>query len=252
MINYFYLRKLFAYTAQNLNHARIDFMAILQQMTRLSMGNVGVTPGVVFLNTEATYAEITAAGFIKNSSLLETPISESDFVMAVYGTAPSQSLGIFQPSISSSGVITLVTAVGGEVTLPVTSGHFAMFDGTTGTINDEGYSPSDATKTKVAMVNASPTSGNIAKFSDAVGTVADAGFAVKAAQTAQWAGGGVSNAFTATGVTTGSIVTATMATSTNAVYIERVSPGSGSITVTFSADPGANTSVFYHAITPAV
>lgn len=70
--------------------------------------------------------------------------------------------------------------------------------------------------------------------------------------TGTYAGGGTSNAFTATGLTASSIVVATIKTSTNAVAIAKAVPTTDTLTITFSADPGANTTVNYIAITPAV
>lgn len=95
-------------------------------------------------------------------------------------------------------------------------------------------------------------SGNVVVASGTAGKVVDGGFAVKANTTASYAGGGTSNAFTATGLTTSSIVTAVILTSTNAVAIAKAVPTANTLTITFTADPGAATTVSWHAITPAV
>lgn len=76
--------------------------------------------------------------------------------------------------------------------------------------------------------------------------------ALIAQETDAYAGGGTSNAFTATGLTAASIVTATISASTNAVSIAKAVPSTDTLTVTFSADPGAATKVNYIAFTPAV
>lgn len=93
--------------------------------------------------------------------------------------------------------------------------------------------------------------GNVVKSSSAFNIV-DAGFAVLAKTTTAWGGGGVSNAFTATGIGATSIVTATILASTNAVSIVKAVPTANTLTVTFSGDPGAATQVSWIAITPAV
>lgn len=93
--------------------------------------------------------------------------------------------------------------------------------------------------------------GNVIMASSAFNVV-DAGFALLANTTTAWGGGGVSNAFTATGIGATSIVTATILASTNAVSIVKAVPTANTLTVTFSGDPGAATQVSWIAITPAV
>jgi hypothetical protein len=66
--------------------------------------------------------------------------------------------------------------------------------------------------------------------------------------TAAYGGGGTSNAFTATGLTVNSKVSAVIRASTNAVAIAKALPGTDTLTVTFTADPGAATTVDYIAV----
>ena len=94
--------------------------------------------------------------------------------------------------------------------------------------------------------------GQLIKASGTAGKVVGAGFAVLANTTAAYAGGGTSNAFTATGIGATSIVTASILASTNTVSIVKVVPTADTLTVFFSADPGASTTISWHAITPAV
>ncbi len=94
--------------------------------------------------------------------------------------------------------------------------------------------------------------GQLIKASGTAGKVIGAGFAVLANTTAAYAGGGTSNAFTATGIGATSIVTASILASTNTVSIAKVVPTANTLTVFFSADPGAATTISWHAITPAV
>lgn len=95
-------------------------------------------------------------------------------------------------------------------------------------------------------------SGNVVKASGTAGLIVDAGFAVLANTTAEYGGGGSSNAFVATGLAATSIVTAVILASTNATYIAKAVPTANTLTVTFGADPGAATTVSWIAITPAV
>ena len=113
--------------------------------------------------------------------------------------------------------------------------------------------PGNAAARFLVAATATPfTSGNLVKSSGTGGLVVDAGFAVKANTTAAYAGGGTSNAFVATGIGATSIVTASILASTNAVSITKVVPTANTLTVSFSADPGAATQVSWIAITPAV
>lgn len=83
---------------------------------------------------------------------------------------------------------------------------------------------------------------------DASKLVALTTLGVKRATTAAYAGGGTSNAFTATGLLSTDIVVATILASTNSVSITKAAPTADTLTVTFSADPGAATTVQWIAI----
>lgn len=83
---------------------------------------------------------------------------------------------------------------------------------------------------------------------DATKLVALTTLGVKRATTAAYGGGGTSNAFTATGLVSTDIVVATILASTNAVSICKAVPTADTLTITFSADPGAGTTVQWHAI----
>ncbi len=71
---------------------------------------------------------------------------------------------------------------------------------------------------------------------------------VKRATTAAYGGGAASNAYTATGLVSTDIVVATILASSNAVSILKAVPTADVLTVTFSADPGAATTVSWIAI----
>ena len=66
---------------------------------------------------------------------------------------------------------------------------------------------------------------------------------VQFSNTGAWGGGGTSNAFTVTGVLSTDIISAVIRASTTAVSIQKAVPTTDTITVTFSADPGASTTV---------
>ena len=220
----------------------------------MPIGIVGspITPWLIYTNN--TLSEVTTTGYLNEVSNTYQ-FGESDYAivyttdfnnlyMQIVKSSDNVNVSLVNPyEKSSDGVSFSGTLVGGD---------FAVYDGTTGIIKDLGYSPTNAAKTKVVMANAAVVSNNVASFADTAGTVKDAGFQLKGGTTSAYAGGGTSNAFTATGLTSSWIVTATILASTNPVSIVKAVPGTNTLTVTFSADPGANTTVSWHAISAAV
>lgn len=213
-------------------------------------GQEGEEPRKVRLVTKDSLATITTAGYLDNivksqgKNLLPT-----DEVHAWYGAtslAVPGTFAIFNPVISNSVITLNIWENPGNVLLPVVDGNFATYNGTAGQIDDSGYSPTDASKAKVAMLNAVPVvANNLVKFSATTGTISDAGARIISNTTAAYAGGGTSNAFTATGLTSASVGSAVIRASTNAVSIAKALPGTNTLTITFSADPGSGTTVDY-------
>ena len=74
---------------------------------------------------------------------------------------------------------------------------------------------------------------------------------VKYAGTAAYAGGGTSTAITVTGAAATDLVFAQIQASTNAVSVVKVVPTLNTVTVHFSADPGAATTVQYQVLRAA-
>lgn len=317
-----------------------------------STGQIDVNPRRVTIMTTDSLATVTTAGYLNPISLQGYNIYPTDVIEMLYAyntSTKASTLGFFQPTITA-GVITLDVweNAGGAVQLPVVDGDFAIFNGTTGQIKDGGYSPSDATKTKVAMaygavtlnhisvfadtagtvtertaatainsgdlqaglsgtagalvsfpltaskgslklsatansgdtvtnitnaamgqattltipdpggatakVNLTPgtlVSGNLIKASGTAGLLADMGYRIIAGTTASFAGGSSSNAFTVTGLATACVGSAVIRTSTNAVAIAKAVPSTNTLTITFTADPGASTTVDYVYLTAA-
>ncbi len=140
-----------------------------------------IAPRTVQLVTTDDLATITTAGYMNRQGqvLQGENLVSTDVINVIYSyvvATNSGAFGIFNASVASNGVITLIEwANPGDVLLPVVSGDFATFNGTTGQIKDAGYSPSNAAKTKVVMLNAAPTSGHIAIFTAIDGTIGDGG-----------------------------------------------------------------------------
>jgi len=98
------------------------------------------------------------------------------------------------------------------------------------TISNTGVTAIGAGKVLLAMLGAGITPSHIIKL---------------AGTTAAYGGGGTSNAFTVTGLLATDIVSAVIRTSTNAVAIAKAVPTANTLTITFTADPGAGTTVDY-------
>lgn len=148
------------------------------QLPTILPAQVGIVPQMKRMVTTDSLATITTAGYLNSVDLQSNPIAPSDVLDVLYSynlQTNSGTFGIFTASISN-GVITLVQwANPGDVLLPVVSGDFAAFNGTTGQIKDSGAAPSAASQPFVVMSPGSVTTNHIAQFSDANGTLKDGG-----------------------------------------------------------------------------
>ncbi len=152
-------------------------MAIISLNT-YTTGLVGdqVNPRRVTMVTTDSLATITTAGYMNgpaSESFFLLPTDVIDVYYSYVSAANPGTFGIFLPSFSG-GVITLTEwANPGDVLLPVVSGDFAVFNGTSGQIKDAGYLPSNAAKTVVVMAGSAVVANHIALFQDTTGTVDD-------------------------------------------------------------------------------
>lgn len=227
-------------------------MGILQLPTILA-GEVDVFPQKKRMVTTDDLSTITTAGYMNAVNLQSNPLGKDDILEVLYSfdeVTKTGTYGIFTVAIDN-GVITLSLWTNPAiVTLPVVSGDFANFSGTSGIIHDAGFSPTNAAKTKVVMLDAAPAAANnLTKFTSTNGTVGDAGARIIANTTAAYAGGGTSNTFAATGLTVAAKGSAVIRASTNSVSITKALPGTDTLAITFSADPGADTTVDYIYVT---
>lgn len=201
------------------------------------------SPGDVVLptiaNHIATYTNTTGglsedAATAINGGNIQAGLSGTAGVVASFpATAAKGSLRLAAVDNTGDTLVTISNALHGQASV------YSIPDG-------------GAATGQFLVKTAALVSGNVVVASGTAGKVADGGFAVKANTTAAYAGGGTSNAFVATGLTASSIVTAVILASTNAVSIVKAVPTANTLTVDFSADPGAATTVSWIAITPAV
>jgi hypothetical protein len=157
--------------------------------------------------TTDNLATITTAGYLNNQNTSGNIILPTDLFEVLYSFNPQTQIGtyaVFQVTFNTATGFTLhITANPGNVLLPVVSGDFALFNGTSGQIRDGGFSATDATKTKVVMLNAVPVINHVAIFTNANGTIGDGGVLGTAAAKAA-----SNNAFTTVASTAGSGFTA--------------------------------------------
>lgn len=127
-----------------------------------------VSPRIVRITTTSTLAQVTAAGWYSN--VAPNQLQPTDEVEIAYAQGSSNAATAFFSVAIAAGVVTLSVAESGVV-LPVVSGDFAVFSGTTGAISDLGYLPSNAAKTRVVMANGATIANHIATYADTTGTI---------------------------------------------------------------------------------
>ena len=240
------------------------------QITLTAWGN----PGDVVLPTTANYlAHFTntsgtlssAAGNVTQPGNIAAGLSGTAGTLASFPSTASKGSLILAAVANTGNTNTTISNVAmgqaSVISIPDPAGATADFviapaalvnnnlvkaSGTAGLVADAGIAAS-----AVATYTGSTVIGNLVKASSTTGQITDAAFALHAATTSAYAGGGTSNAFTTTNMTASSIVTATILSQTNAASIVKAVPGTNTLTVTFSADPGANTTVSWISVTPA-
>lgn len=140
-----------------------------------SGGFNSLSPRIVRMITSAPLATVITAGwYAQPASNNVEALLPSDLVEIAYAQGTSSAATAFFNVSITAGVVTL-SLDNSNVILPVTSGHFANFSGTSGAIADDGYSPSNAAKTKVVMANAATIVGQFPMFTDVSGTIGDSG-----------------------------------------------------------------------------
>lgn len=151
-------------------------MAILSFQIIESPGLVGLYPRRGKILSTNTYAEVTAAGYLNGVNTQGETVKPNDIFDVVYNYISANSPGTYVQLIASvaAGVITL-NATAGDVILPVVSGDFAVFSGTSGAIADSGLLPSATGQVYVATTPGSLTTGQLAEFKDTHGTLENSG-----------------------------------------------------------------------------
>lgn len=138
-------------------------------------------PNIVRITATNTLAEVAATGYVTTQADELAALNsgtwewlETDLI----AVTASDGRMFFQFDDGDFATFVALPIGNGSVTLPVVSGDFAIFDGTLGALEDGGFSPSDAAKTKVVMAGSAVQVGYIAHFVDTAGTVDDTAGAV--------------------------------------------------------------------------
>ena len=189
-------------------------------------GESGVLPREGALLCNDTLSQVTDVNYLKSQEELGQQFYSSDIIRVSY----TGGFGFFQPTFSN-GNITLSSLPYSVIPNPVTSGNVAFFSNDTGSIGQI----------------SSLVDGNII-VGNGTGSIKDSGLKILYGTTSVWGGGGVTNNFAATGLTTTSIVSASIGSSTNRVALSLIQPTSNVLTVTFTADPGPATYLNWSAV----
>ena len=146
-------------------------MANIQSIKR----DQSYSPFIVRIVSEDTLAAVGTAGYLTAQAAVITALNEGVFewevsdMVLVYA---SNGWGFFSidPSFAS---LTPFVFGGSVVGAPVVVGNFAVFQSTSGNLEDLGYLPSDAAKTNVVMAGSAVVVNSIAHFIDTAGTIDD-------------------------------------------------------------------------------
>lgn len=181
-----------------------------------------------FLDEDGTIGQSDAGGQAQNPG---------DFVA---GTIAGQGGGFVSwPAEEGTGSLYMyATANADDYAISITNAEFGQASDLT--IPDPGAASANFVVAPAALVN-----NNLVKASGTAGKVADVGYRIYSGVTGTYAGGGTSNTFAVVGLTSGAMGSCVIKTSTNAVAIAKAVPGTDTLAVTFTADPGAGTVLSY-------
>lgn len=114
-------------------------MPILQSTTSVT-GLVGVAPRLVFIATNDTEAAVTTTGYLNTEQAVNQGFADGDMALVTTKSSPSAtdvSTGWFQINYASGNWSLSPTSSPGDVVLPTTANHLAVFTDTTGTLSED-------------------------------------------------------------------------------------------------------------------
>lgn len=195
-------------------------MGILNIAAR-QVGQVGVVPSEIVINTNDTYAEVTASGYLNEAHQLGQAFGNEQ--MALVYTSDEGPVWL-KVSVSGSTYSLAQISSPGDVTLPTVAGNLIQSTDTAGTLADAAIAITDV------QLNTN----------------------IIAAQTADIGGAGAGPlTVSVTGLTAASVVVASIYSSTNTVSVAKVTAGTDDFDILFDGDPGAACVVNYIAFVAA-
>ena len=127
-------------------------------------GLVGVTPRVVYINTNDTLAAVTATGYLNKSVQEGYSFSEADMALVTTKTSPSAtvvSVAWLEVAYVSPNWSLTPTGSPGSVTLPTIANHIATYTNTLGTLSED---PATAISGGNIQAGLSGTAGALISF----------------------------------------------------------------------------------------
>lgn len=209
-------------------------MSSFLTISQATEGLAGTAPRLFTASTNDNLAAIVTAGYMADI-VASGRVNVFDILFINYDVDGTEASGTF-----------IVTATsGGSLASYSSSSNAALnsIGGLTTAANKGIYTTASNVYATYDLSAFGRTLGGAATGADGLTSLG-----AKRATTAAYAGGGTSNAFVATGLAATDIVVATILASTNAVSICKAVPTADTLTITFSADPGAATTVQWHAL----
>jgi len=130
---------------------------------------------IVRIVSTNTLAEVGTTGYLTAQAANIAALNNGPFEWVVSDMVlvyASNGWGFFQIDPGFASLIPFVFG-GSVVGAPVTVGDFAVFQSTSGNLEDLGYLPSNAAKTRVVMAGSAVVANHIALFQDTTGTIDD-------------------------------------------------------------------------------
>lgn len=245
----------------------------ISQITIDTAGQVEVNPRIVKVVCDDSLATVTAAGFLNNAQLAAFGgIRDTDMVLVSFASGVS----FFEP-LFNGNVITLSASAlipDGSITtskiadLAITAPKMAANSVTAGAMAANSVTTAAVAANAIttnAITDLAVTGAKIAANAITSNTIADGNvtlsklsagispvYVTKFAGKFSYGGGSATVTITGlTGITASAIAFAALSSSQNAVSVQKVSPGTDQIVVTFSGDPGASTIISYNAMVAA-
>jgi hypothetical protein len=230
-------------TASYLNNAAFG------QATVITIPDPGAATANVILNKSAGTQTISSGNFAVSAGTITASGNISSTAGSLISGASGVAGGVtVYPGTASTGTFTFeATAQGGNFASFLTNAAFAQ--GTTLTLTD----PLTASG-KIPVFSSSQTpagSSQIIVSADNTGRLISTGVQFIVATTAAYAGGTTTNTFVAPGLTSSWKVVGVTTDSTNGAAITKCIPGTNTLAITWTGDPGANTTVTYIAYSGA-